>query len=174
MEEKIVIIAIAMMILACTPQVEMPKTQEPSLQTPSSAEKLQVTMPATPVHPCAPLEKEDGLQLCNLTIQRSEQTKDVCEQAFIRPELPYPHVNIKITNYETINAAKEKFSWNQKTIGAQNNATKYELQQSYTFQRDGNTNIEFLKGKKIIRITETPQGACKSLSMLAKKVYRKA
>ena len=171
---KKILLAIAIILIACTPQVELPKKTETSLPLPPNIEKLQATMPATPVHPCALLEKEDGLQLCNLTIQRSEQTTDGCEQAFISPKLPYPHVSIKVASYETINAAKEKFEWNQKTTGAQNNAIKYELRQSYAFQRDGNTHIEFLKGKKIIRITEAPKDACQSLSMLAKKVYRKA
>lgn len=167
-----------MILLAACTTITVNQTQEQntstntaSVQIPAKETPLKVKVESTEVAACALLTQNDGERICNLSIQKSEKTPDGCEQAFISPELPFPHVTIKITDFDSKEKAEEKLSWNKRTTGMQNNGTTYSLGQGFAFERDGNANIEMLAGNRVIRITDSPKGTCKNIDELAQAVY---
>ncbi len=96
-----------------------------------------------------------------------------CEQAFIGTALPHPYVVLETLEFESKQEAKEKYEWDKKTKGAQNDAQPYLFGVSYIYDSNGR-HIELLKGTKVLRVDEKPSNACGNLDGLTAEFFRKA
>jgi len=131
------------------------------------------TIEGTALAACAPLSVEDGAEICNLSVQRSIPTQLGCRQAFISPQLPFPRVTIEVLGFDSVSEAKEKFNWDRRTVGAQNNASADQFSLSFSYDTTSQHELSFLKGTHVVRVTETPKGSCADLDRFTKRLYQK-
>jgi len=123
------------------------------------------------VHSCAFLTKEQGAEYCGYAKQISGQKTLSCVQTFQGEELPFAKVVIKYIDYDTEEEVREKFDFDFKV----DQGLRHNAKDDFYYSGPGvNRKATFLKGLRMVEITETPEGSCEGYNELVDAVYEMA